>query len=163
MNRQAKFLKLYRTGDLARYYSDGSICFLGRRDHQVKIRGQRFELGEVEGVVKSCAEVRDIVCRTKVNRGRTELVAVLSLANEQFPRSEALQEIPDSYQPDSITCLRAVRDHVRSRLPSFMVPAVWIVVQSLPRTPSAKLDRVAIGDWLRQKSLEPAKAALQEL
>ena len=158
---QRKGTKLYRTGDLAKYDPNGSICFLGRRDNQVKIRGQRFELGELESVVKGCAEVREVVCRTKFNRGRTELVAVLTLSDAQLPRTDVLREVPETHQARAVSCLRTVRDHVRSRLPSFMVPAAWLAVQGLPRTPSAKLDRVAIGDWLKEKNLNAAKAALE--
>ncbi|KAI1810658.1 putative aminoadipate-semialdehyde dehydrogenase [Poronia punctata] len=148
---------LYRTGDLAKYNPDGSISFVGRKDSQVKIRGQRLELGEVEVSIAGSEHVRDIIVTTKISEGRTELVAILCLANPSLPRNAILQELPSE---SSIGELRIVRDYARDRLPIYMVPTVWIPVEELPRTASAKLDRMAISQWLKTKNISAARAAI---
>lgn len=153
---------LYRTGDLAKYNSDGSLSFVGRSDNQVKIRGQRVELGEVEGVLANCREVQDIFVTTKINEGRTELVAVVCLVDARLPKESVLQEIPPEYSEITIRNLQNVREYAQSRLPSYMVPTVWIAVERMPRTESAKLDRVSISQWLRTKNVSQAKARLDE-
>lgn len=150
----------YRTGDLARYNPDGSICFIGRQDHQVKIRGQRFELRELENVITSCTDVRDIFTTTKISEGRTELVAVVCLVSSQMSKGATLVELSDPYSESTLLRLRTLRDHVISRLPSFMVPSAWLAVEQMPRTASAKLDRTSIKEWLKKKNLTLARAAL---
>jgi len=152
----------YRTGDLAKYNPDGTISFIGRKDSQVKIRGQRLELGEVEGVITGCERIRDIFVTTKISEGRTELVAVMSLANSSLPRTSILQELTGEYSEVSIAILRAVRDYARAKLPSYMVPTIWIAVQDLPRTASTKLDRVAISQWLKTQNISLARTALDD-
>lgn len=161
LGREDENRRLYRTGDLARYNPDGSICFVGRRDNQVKIRGQRLELGELESVLGSLGEVRDVVTTTKIIDGRTHLVAVVSLADLQLPSEELLQEIPGEHAETVTRHLRAIRDHARSNLPSYMVPTVWLAVEKIPQTASAKLDRVSVAQWLKtKKDLSPARAAM---
>jgi amino acid adenylation domain-containing protein len=150
----------YRTGDLAKYNSDGSICFVGRQDNQVKIRGQRFELGELESVIDSCGEVQDVFTATKILHGRTELVAVICLANPQLSSVAVLQEVFAAYAEVTAQLLRAIRNHVRSKLPSYMVPTVWLAVEQMPRAASGKLDRAAISAWLKAKDLSSIRAAL---
>lgn len=139
--RDGKARHFYRTGDLAMYNPDGTIGFLGRQDNQVKIRGQRFELGEVESVLASSGKVRDVFATTKILGGRTELVAVICLADPRLPRGNKLQELSDFHAEMTSQHLRAIRDHVNSRLPTFMVPTMWLAVERMPRTASAKLDR----------------------
>lgn len=153
----------YRTGDLAKYNPDGSICFVGRQDNQVKIRGQRFELGELESALTTCEEVRDVFTTTKISAGRTELVAVICLTDPQLPRGTPLQELSDPHADLAAQYLRAIRDHARSKLPSYMVPTVWLAVERMPRTASAKLDGASIREWLktRKKDLSSARAALE--
>jgi amino acid adenylation domain-containing protein len=112
--------RLYRTGDLARWLPSGQIEFLGRIDHQVKIRGFRVELGEIEAVLGRHPAVREPVVLARDGR----LVAFVSLARE------------------------AGRDDLRAwlaeRLPDYMVPISWIVLESLPVTSSGKVDRRAL-------------------
>ncbi|KAK7756455.1 NRPS [Diatrype stigma] len=153
-------MRFYRTGDLAKYYPDGTLCCVGRRDNQVKIRGQRFELGEIEAILSGCARVREVFTATKICSGRTELVAVVCLDDPQLPRMAALQELPEAYSEATTTGLRATREYARSKLPSYMVPAIWLAVEKLPRTESAKIDRLAIGEWLKKKNVASARTAL---
>lgn len=159
-SRGKKARHLYRTGDLAKYNTDGSICFVGRQDNQVKVRGQRFELGELESALAGCDDVRDVFTTTKISEGRTELVAIICLSDPQLPREKVLMELSDAHAETVAQRLRAVRDHVGSRLPSFMIPTIWLAIEQMPRTASAKLDRTSLRDWLKTKNLSSARAAL---
>ncbi|KPM39273.1 Nonribosomal peptide synthetase 13 [Neonectria ditissima] len=153
--------RLYRTGDLARYNPDGSICFLARRDYQVKIRGQRLELGELESVLGSCDHVRDVLATTKIVDGRTHLVTVVTLSDSRLPSREILQEVPAEHRDTVVGHLAAIRDYARSNLPPYMVPTIWLSVQQMPLTASAKLDRDAVAQWLKDSGrLSSAKAAM---
>jgi aryl carrier-like protein len=120
--------RIYRTGDMARYRSDGVIEFLGRRDHQVKIRGNRVECGEVEAVLAAHPAVAKavVVARTDEERGEQRLVAYIVPAGNEAPR------------------IGELRAHVGSHVPAYMVPAAFITVEALPLTPSGKVDRLAL-------------------
>ncbi|NOZ56810.1 MAG: amino acid adenylation domain-containing protein, partial [Calditrichaeota bacterium] len=116
--------RLYRTGDLVRLLKDGSIDFLGRIDTQVKVRGYRIELGEVESSLSEHPDVRDaaVVARDD-GHGTKTLVAFVA-------------KRPGS-QPD----VKDLRDHLRDRLPEYMVPSGFVIVDDLPLTPAGKVDR----------------------
>ena len=113
--------RLYRTGDLARWRGDGTVDYVGRADHQVKIRGLRIELGEVEAALTAHPAVRQAVVVAKANR----LVAYL---------------VGKSTDP------AVLREHLASRLPDYMVPAAFVVLPELPLTPNGKLDREGLPD-----------------
>ena len=116
--------RLYKTGDLARYRADGAIEFLGRLDHQVKVRGMRLELGEVEAVLRGHAGVQDcaVVAREDVAGGK-RLVAYV--VGEQAATVDVVE----------------LRRHMGKRLPDYMVPSAWVMLEELPLTPSGKVDR----------------------
>ncbi|KAK2603881.1 hypothetical protein QQS21_003916 [Conoideocrella luteorostrata] len=155
--------RFYRTGDLGRYNSDGSICYLGRKDSQIKIRGQRFEPAEVEGVLLGSVHVKDAFASTKIYQGRNELVAVFSLADIQLPLdAEVLQVLPSDYANVQAKSLQSTVAHCRLKLPSHMVPSIWLVVQKLPQTASGKVDRHRIDAWLKSKDVSMANVALSE-
>ncbi|MHC5822277.1 MAG: non-ribosomal peptide synthetase, partial [Nostoc sp.] len=118
--------RLYKTGDLARYLPDGNIEFLGRIDNQVKIRGFRIELSEIEAVLTQHPLVRDAV----------------AIAREDIPsvKSLAAYIIPELTQPTS----NELRQFLKSKLPSYMVPASFTVLEVLPITPNGKVDRRAL-------------------
>ncbi|MFC5662555.1 amino acid adenylation domain-containing protein [Kitasatospora misakiensis] len=121
--------RLYRTGDLARFREDGAVEYLGRLDHQVKLRGLRIELGEIEAVLAEHPGVREAVVTARPHRaGDVRLVAYLTAADGAGapPRPAEL----------------AV--HLRGRLPGYMVPGVFEVLDALPLTPSGKVDRNAL-------------------
>ena len=116
--------RMYRTGDLASRRADGSLHFLGRSDHQVKIRGHRVETGEVEAVLAQHPQVNQAaVIARKDAQGQLQLVAyVVGAAVEAQP----------------------LRHHLALRLPDYLVPAAIVVLPALPLTPNGKLDRQAL-------------------
>jgi amino acid adenylation domain-containing protein len=118
--------RLYQTGDLARYLADGNIEFLGRIDHQVKIRGFRIELGEIESALTQHPEVREATVIAREDcPGDKRLVAYLS----------------GNLTTDSIP---AVRTHLRDRLPDYMMPSAFVLLDAMPLTPNGKIDRRAL-------------------
>jgi amino acid adenylation domain-containing protein len=122
--------RLYRTGDLGRYLPDGNIEFLGRRDFQVKIHGFRIELGEIEAAVQSHPEVTaSVVVALGEARGEKRLVAYVVPAPAARPAGDLV---------------RSVRDHVATTLPSHMVPAAVVALETMPLTPNGKVDRKAL-------------------
>jgi amino acid adenylation domain-containing protein len=147
--------RFYRTGDLGKYNDDGSICFIGRRDHQVKIRGQRLELGEIESVTAQCPAVRAVAVISHTSRSRTELVAILALDDPHLPRTGVLKEHGHQYHGIVAELASSVRKVTTTKLPLYMVPDRWLVVQDLPRAASSKVDRQAIAHWLRGKGSMP--------
>ncbi|WP_281404472.1 non-ribosomal peptide synthetase [Pyxidicoccus fallax] len=126
--------RMYRTGDLARLLPDGRLRFLGRADHQVKIRGFRIELSEIEHCLRLAPQVEEAV-----------VLAHASAAGVQA--LHAYVQAPAGVRPD------ALREHVASRLPAYMVPASFVVLEQLPINANGKVDRHAL------KALEPAPAA----
>ena len=120
--------RLYRTGDLARYLNDGNIEFLGRIDTQVKIRGFRIELGEIEATLRTHATVRDAVVRPK--ESNDALVAYVVVERGQLNRRE--------------TITGELRKYLGSKLPDYMVPAIFVELDALPLTPSGKVNRRAL-------------------
>ncbi|MFJ4551157.1 amino acid adenylation domain-containing protein [Streptomyces sp. NPDC088817] len=120
--------RLYRTGDLGRWTVDGTIEFLGRVDRQVKIRGHRIELGEVEAVLARHPAVRQcVVSSVRGPDGRPRLVAHLS------PRG--VSEPPTTQE---------LADALRERLPDYMVPSRFVILDQLPMTANGKIDHAAL-------------------
>ena len=119
--------RLYKTGDLARYRPDGNIEFLGRIDHQVKIRGFRVELGEIEVMLGQHPDVRDVVV----------------LAQEDEPGEKCLVAyvVPVPEHPPTMSELR---DFLTQKLPEYMSPSAFVMLDSLPLTPNGKIDRRAL-------------------
>ncbi len=119
--------RLYKTGDMARYLSDGNIEFLGRIDHQVKIRGFRIELGEIEAALGQYSAVRGaVVVAREDTPGEKRLVAYV-VGNEGQP-----------------TSVGELRSFLKEKLPGYMVPSAFVLLDELPLTPSGKVDRRAL-------------------
>ncbi|MCP4657631.1 MAG: AMP-binding protein, partial [bacterium] len=134
--------RLYRTGDLVRTLPEGAIEFLGRLDHQVKLRGFRVELGEIEALLNRHRGVREsvLVLRDEISGGGDalkRLVAYVVAAVEPPP------------------AVRELREFLKQALPDYMVPAVVVYLDALPLTPNGKVDRAALG-----RRAAPAREAL---
>ncbi len=119
--------RIYRTGDLARWRRDGTLEFLGRIDHQVKVRGHRIELGEIEAALRSAPSVREAVVIADGSGAAARLLGYL----QPYEGSET----------PSIADLRAL---LQESLPDYMVPSAFIVVDEFPLTPNRKIDRKAL-------------------
>jgi amino acid adenylation domain-containing protein len=119
--------RLYKTGDLARYLSDGKIEFLGRIDHQVKIRGFRIELGEIEALLEQHPQVREtvVVAREDISND-SRLVAYLVTHENATPSVNEL------------------RGFLKEKLPDYMLPSAFVMLDTLPLTPNGKVDRRAL-------------------
>jgi amino acid adenylation domain-containing protein/non-ribosomal peptide synthase protein (TIGR01720 family) len=120
--------RLYRTGDLVRWLPDATLNFLGRLDHQVKVRGFRIELGEIERILQEHPDVHRavVVARSDGPVGQKQLVAYFVAAATPPPAAASL------------------RSFLAERLPAYMVPAVFMMLESLPLSPNGKVDRMAL-------------------
>ena len=119
---------IYKTGDLVRFLPDGSLGFVGRRDSQLKIRGNRVELGEVESVIRDMDIVEDVTVQTIENNGNIELIAYLVTSDEI----------------DGVALLDCVRDYVGGRKPGYMVPSYVVGLDDIPLTVNGKVDKGAL-------------------
>ncbi|HEV7509115.1 MAG TPA: amino acid adenylation domain-containing protein [Thermoanaerobaculia bacterium] len=119
--------RLYRSGDLARWRRDGDLEYLGRIDRQVKVRGFRIELGEIEAALAEHPGVREAAVVAREDRpGDVRLVGYVSLAAGPDPSPQALAAF------------------LAERLPGYMVPAAWVLLDRLPLTANGKVDRAAL-------------------
>jgi acyl carrier protein len=119
--------RIYRTGDMARYRDDGEIEFLGRLNHQVKVRGFRVELGEIEAVLRQHPKINEAVVMVREEvLGDRRIVAYLV-----SPEGEDLS-------------LNDIRRFLGDKLPEYMMPSSLVALSSLPLTPHGKVDREAL-------------------
>jgi amino acid adenylation domain-containing protein len=119
--------RLYRTGDLVRYRENGELEYVGRQDHQVKVRGHRIELGEIEAALSGHELVRENV--------------VVLIEDDGEPRLVAYVVVDAGRQKESISELR---ECLKQRLPDYMVPATFVNLAALPLTANGKVDRQAL-------------------
>jgi len=117
--------KMYCTGDLGRWLPDGNIEFLGRLDDQVKIRGFRVESGEIEEKLKGYPSVKEAVIVARKNpENMTELTAYI-VSDKKF-------------------AISSLRKHLKSKLPNYMIPSFFVILEKLPLTPNGKIDKKAL-------------------
>ena len=128
--------RIYRTGDLVRKLHDENIEFLGRADHQVKIRGYRIELGEVESAIRQIGSITDVAVIDKDINDSKQLVAYIVA--------------PDQVDDEGFS--QSVRRQLEEKLPSYMVPSHFVVMSTLPRLISGKLDRHVLPDDIQAAS-----------
>jgi acyl carrier protein len=122
--------RLYRTGDLARYLEDGNIQFLGRLDHQVKLRGFRIELGEIEAVL----------CQHPA-------IAQAAVLLRPDPQARSIDPVIAAYlviRPEMAFDLDQIKGFLRQRVPSYMLPSVFIRIAEMPLSPGGKTDPRAL-------------------
>jgi amino acid adenylation domain-containing protein len=119
--------RLYRTGDLVRWQPEGVLEFLGRMDQQVKLRGFRIELAEIEAALSSHSGIRECVVEARGHKvGEEQLVAYIAVQEESFLSTGDL------------------RNYLKERLPDYMVPTVFIMLERIPLTANGKIDRAAL-------------------
>ncbi|MBO1049494.1 MAG: amino acid adenylation domain-containing protein [Dolichospermum sp. DEX182a] len=146
---EGKSERLYKTGDLARYLPDGNIEFLGRIDNQVKIRGFRIELGEIETILNSHPQIQQaVVIATAEIAGNKRLVAYIVTSNDTLTTNE-------------------LRDFLRSKLPEYMVPSIFVILDTLPLTPNGKIDKKSLpapdGEITREHEYIAASTAIEQI
>lgn len=123
-------LRMYKTGDLARFNTDGNIEYLGRTDHQIKLRGFRIELGEIEAVILSSSVVREAAVILDESTGVNRLIAYVSLNG--------------GAQSDAEHVTERIKNDIGKKIPSFMVPSAFYVLDALPLSANGKLDRKSL-------------------
>jgi amino acid adenylation domain-containing protein len=121
-NQEGKFL--FKTGDKARYFSDGNIQFLGRDDRQVKIRGYRVELSEIEAVLETADTVQTAVAMTQKDHSNNNVLIAYVVTSERYHISTT-----------------KLYNFLNSKLPEYMIPSHFVLLDSLPLTPNGKVDR----------------------
>ncbi|ETN41090.1 uncharacterized protein HMPREF1541_03025 [Cyphellophora europaea CBS 101466] len=157
-------IRLYRSGDLARYHSDGTLIYMGRSDGQVKLNGQRIEMGEIEKHIAASNLVRyAVVLLPKHGICKRKLVAVVAPAEhvEKTIESRELSTIQEKERKETAASQVAlVKEQLSGVVPGYMVPSVWLIAQSVPLTASKKVDRVRIARWVDELSNETYNKAL---
>jgi amino acid adenylation domain-containing protein len=143
--------KLYKTGDLARYLPDGNIEFLGRIDNQVKIRGFRIELGEIEAVLGQHPAVRERVVIAQEDENENKRLVAYVVASQGH--TIAVDDL---------------RRFLKQKLPNYMVPSLFVLLEVLPLTPNGKVDRKALpalegGKFGEAESFVAPRTPIEEL
>jgi len=145
--------RMYRTADLVRWLPDGNLDFLGRLDHQIKIRGLRIELGEIETVLGQHPALREVAV----------------LVREDRPGARRLTAYVVAAEPSAPPAVEELRAFLLDKLPEYMVPAAFVALDALPLTPNGKVDRRALPapQWDSEAELvaprTPAEEKLAEI
>jgi amino acid adenylation domain-containing protein len=183
----ATSVSLYKTGDLARYFPTGEIEYIGRIDQQVKIRGFRIELGEIEALLNAHPQIQQsiVIARSKHPSDRF-LVAYLTLGSTQNDHSSIEQiELQQPELTDNLTInltdwndldsglapatiSNRLRQFLAQKLPRYMIPAEFIILESFPLTPNGKVDRRLLPEpkWIdksREKTVTDPRTLTEEM
>lgn len=129
--------RIYRTGDLARWLYDGNIEYIGRKDSQIKLRGYRIELSEIESTIVKHESINDAVVVLREKDGENFLVAY--------------------YTAKSVIEESALSKYLQKKLPNYMVPSYYASIDKLPLTPNGKLDHKSLPDFSQSLCLQDAK------
>jgi amino acid adenylation domain-containing protein/non-ribosomal peptide synthase protein (TIGR01720 family) len=167
--------RLYRTGDLGRWSADGKLEYLGRMDDQVKLRGYRVELGEIEAVLASQAAVAQAAVMLREDRpGDRRLVAYVVPRQTDAPAMEELfgfnEDRPQQERANGNThhaepLLSELREHLRATLPDYMIPAAIVPLDSFPLSSNGKLNKQVLPapEWSSETYRAPRTAHQKQL
>ena len=153
-NHKGRQGRLYKTGDLVSYNSDGSLNFIGRKDTQTKINGQRLELGDVE---------HNLIAHMDVGPSGNIAAEVLTPSDSDKPMLVAF--VQSSQQFDFRARMIGIQDRLAARLPAYMIPSAYITIEELPLSSSGKMDRKqlrAIGATMTRHELTTSFSAQTE-
>ncbi|MBU8567942.1 amino acid adenylation domain-containing protein [Virgibacillus pantothenticus] len=117
--------KMYKTGDLARWLPNGELEFIGRADYQVKVQGYRIELGEIQNVIYSYHKPLETVVMVKENAKQEKYICAYIVSNE-------------------VISIEELRKHILERLPAYMCPSIFVLLDKMPLTMNGKIDRKAL-------------------
>jgi D-alanine--poly(phosphoribitol) ligase subunit 1 len=117
--------RIYRTGDVARWLPDGNIQYLGREDHQVKIRGLRIELGEIENTIRDCPGIADCVCVVRKYSENVILIIAYLVCRSEVD-------------------IGGLKQYLKKHLPDYSIPNHFVILEKMPLTPNGKADRKAL-------------------
>ena len=155
--------RIYRTGDLVQYVADGSLRYVGRKDNQIKLAGQRMELGEIEHHLQADKSVRQaVVLMPKSGAGKRKLTAVLSFYNipPDAVAADQAWSTPLGH-PEVLRQINTTKERLSDLVPSYMVPTLWITVSNIPALASSKLDRKQVGAWLESMDEDTYRKILE--
>ncbi|KAF4874042.1 Nonribosomal peptide synthase chyA [Colletotrichum siamense] len=151
-DKRFSWTRAFRTGDLVRYSPrlDGTLELVGRRDHQVKVNGQRLELAAVESQVVACTQLDPstvkfqhaavVAVKTKEGGSGTKLVAFLGVETSRRPSTASLEtKLEGSWELQNV-----LQSHLSQQMPAFMIPSEFMFLQHMPLTSSGKIDRVLL-------------------
>ena len=149
-------IRFCKTGDIVRYNSDGSIYLCGRKDMQVKLRGMRVELGDIEHHLAQDRRIaRAAVVMPNSGRLAGRIVAMLTL--EELPRQSGgsrsrVRLLKGKHKDTALEQLSSFRSTLSDRVPEHMVPSNWVLVEAVPVVLSGKIDRATVQKWLESLS-----------
>lgn len=148
--------RMYKTGDLAKYNFDGTLSIVGRKDNQVKLNGQRMELGEVEHHLWADDEVNKAMAIVPTaGPCKKHLVSVLSLKHiTKTQEGIDFIVVSGARKEEAGSQISRLQAKLASKLPKYMVPTIWVVLEDLPLNASGKLDRRRVAEWVKEMSDE---------
>ncbi|KAI9813850.1 MAG: NRPS [Pycnora praestabilis] len=157
---RAKSDRLYRTGDLAYCEADGSIIFVGRKDNQIKLHGQRIEVGEIEVQLRKVIDTfEDVVVELIRPSGGTDILAAFVVTKKGTPSEDGTRNAAPAIDMVLVPWLAQIQETVARALPKHMCPTVYIPVPAIPTNRSGKADRAA----LRQRGANLRMERMTEL
>jgi len=130
---------MYRTGDIVKYRPDGVLTYAGRKDYQIKIRGHRVDLGEVESLINAQPIVKEAVVLVKDDLTNGKQLHCYFIANHDQPENQQL-----SNSEYTRSCMLELWKQLREILPGYMVPDYYCVLKEMPLNPNGKIDRSAL-------------------
>lgn len=162
--RWAPEKRVYRTGDLVRYGTNGHLHFVGRMDDQIKIRGQRIELGEVESHLLMAPRVQNaLAIYPKAGFATGSIIAVLAVqsSTNHFKSNDKLQlQMVDGNWTELITDARLF---LEGRLPPYMIPELWLVLENMPTNSAFKSDRSSVKTYIEKMTEGQFKSLIERM